>query len=261
MSFRYSDKKIQRLFRNDSVKPKVNYIKYKNYVLRYLELTTNSNLPYVVFIHGAPGSSADYIDYFRDTHLYKKVNLISVDRLGYGNSEFGHAVTSLKEQAQSIEAIINFACKSKRIILVAHSYGGPVAIKMAIDYPTLYSNIVLLAPALDPDNEKKIKIAQLAFVAPTKWLTPPALRVAAGEKKTHIDELKKLVPNYSQIEIPICHIHGTSDSLVPYENLAFSKEHINPTFLETITLEGVDHFLPWTHHDFLVNKILELVQG
>ncbi len=256
MSFRYSDKRIARQFKDAARKPAIRYHHFNDRALRCLELITDPDLPFVIFIHGAPGSSADYLNYFRDETLTSQVNLIAVDRPGYGGSKFGHAVTSIKKQGEAIQSIINKVNTGSATILVGHSYGGPIAIQMAIDNPDAYSKIILLAPALDPDHEKEIKVAQLAMIQPLRWLTPPALRVAADEKITHVEELRKMVPHYHRINTPVCHIHGDKDSLVPYENLSFSRININSNVLETITLPNVDHFLPWSHYDLIVNKIL-----
>ncbi len=261
MSFRYSDNKINKLFKGEDRQPEIHHMTFENHQLRYLTMISDPSKPFVVFIHGAPGSSADYLQYLRDEKLYASINIIDVDRLGYGYSGFGHAETSIQKQGEAIHSIIRKITISKNIILVGHSFGGPIAVRMAMDFPDAYSNLILLAPALDPDHEKQFKIGHLAMIKPTRWLTPPALRVAADEKYSHIDELKKMLPHYNHLKIPIIHIHGTKDSLVPYENLEFSKQHINPKILETISLENVDHFLPWTHHDFIVNKILELTQS
>lgn len=261
MSFRYSDKKIKKLFQGEDLQPEIHYINFENHRLRYLTLISDPKKPFVVFIHGAPGSSADYLSYFRDEKLYGSVNILDVDRPGYGYSDFGHAETSLQKQAKAIQFIIEKTTNSKLITLVGHSFGGPIAVRMAMDFPDAYANLILLAPALDPNHEKQFKIGQLAMVQPTRWLTPPALRVAADEKFTHVEELKKMLPLYDHIKIPVIHIHGTKDSLVPYENLEFSKHHISSNLLQTISLENVDHFLPWTHHDFIVDKILKLASS
>ncbi len=257
MSFRYSDRKIIALFKGEDLQPKVKYRKFKGQSLRYVELITDRSLPYVVFIHGAPGSSADYYDYFRNEDLYAKVNLISVDRLGYGYSDFGNSETSIQNQGEAIQSIIEKYCSSNKVILVGHSYGGPIAVRMAMDYPGSYESLLLLAPALDPENEKMIKIALLAVNRPTSWITPAALKVAADEKFTHSQEIKKMILLYDKIEIPVCHIHGDKDSLVPYENLKFSKKYFKPDLLEPITLKGEDHFLPWTQQELIIKKILE----
>lgn len=129
---------------------------------------------------------------------------------------------------------------------------------MAAQYPEAVASILLLAPAIDPDNEKEFKSAQLGLSDWSKWMVPPAWRVAAAEKMSHVAELRVLEPELSQINIPICHMHGTRDSLVPYENTAFSRNHFRDGLLEIVTLEKTDHFLPWTHHDQIVEKITHM---
>lgn len=256
MSFRYSDKKIEKIYKNAAQKPEVHYLDFENREIRYLTLITDPQKPYVVFIHGAPGSSADYTAFLKDERLFDKVNIICVDRPGYGYSGFGKAVTSLKKQAEAIQAVIKNVTDSKNIILLGHSFGGPIALRMAMEFRHNYQYIILLAPAIDPNDEKQFKIGRLAMIQPTRWITPPAWRVAADEKYTHIDELNKMLPLYSQLTIPVLHIHGTADSLVPYENMRFSERHIDKKWLETLTLDGVDHFLPWSHHDLITDRIL-----
>ncbi|MCG8310886.1 MAG: alpha/beta hydrolase [Cytophagales bacterium] len=261
MSFRYSDKQIIKQFINSGQKPQLKYHAFNDRTIRYLVRKNRPGLPTVVFIHGAPGSLSDYSRYFGNEALFAKANLISVDRLGYGYSGFGKSETSIRLQGKAIHSIIRNECENSEIILVGHSYGGPVAIQMAMDFGDGYKAVILLAPALDPGHEKKIMLARLPAYQPIRWLTPPALRVAADEKNTHVAELKKMLGRYDLIKIPVCHIHGTSDSLVPYENVAFSRRTISPKWLETISLENVDHFLPWSHYDLVVDKILEIASG
>lgn len=258
MTFRYSDKKIATIFKGEDIQPTIKYHKHKGQSLRFIELTSNKNLPYIVFIHGAPGSSADYYDYFRNEDLYTNFNMISVDRLGYGYSSFGNSETSIQKQGEAIQSIIEKHCSTNKVILLGHSFGGPIVVRMAMDYPNSYTGLLLLAPALDPENEQEIKLAYLAVNKPTSWLTPLALRVAADEKFAHSIELQKMIPLYDKIAIPVCHIHGTKDSLVPYENLNFSKKHFQSNLFEPIPLEGEDHFLPWTQEKLIVKKLLSL---
>ena len=260
MSFRYPDSKISKLFKHEDLQPAIKYHSYEDREMRYMELITKPELPYIVFIHGAPGSMTDYMDFFREERLCTRFNLLSVDRLGYGYSEFGRSETSIEVQGKAIHSILNKKVISERTILVGHSYGGPIAVRMAVDAPSKYLALILLAPALDPQNEKEIKIAQLAMVQPTRWLTPKALKVAADEKTSHVSELNKMLNSYDRIRIPVCHIHGDKDSLVPFANLAFSQNHIDSTLLESVPLKNVDHFLPWSHREFVIDKLLEYAE-
>lgn len=246
-------------FETADIKPALKYHTFKDRSIRYLILVHDENLPFIVFIHGAPGSLSDYLSYFKNQKLISKANIISVDRLGYGYSGFGQSEISIKIQADAIHSIIEQECPSAPLI-VGHSYGGPIAISMAMNKPDSYSGLILLAPALDPENEKEISLAKIPSIKPISWLVPPALRVAADEKLTHVEELEKLINSYDLIKIPVCHIHGTVDSLVPYENLPFLRKKLDASILEAITLENVDHFLPWSHHDLIVDKILQMTQ-
>jgi len=258
MSFRDSDEKIVMQFKDSERIPTINYLKSDDRTIRYLTLINQEDLPYVVFIHGAPGSLSDYLNYFKDKKLSDQLNLISIDRPGYGYSDFGKSETSLSLQAKAVQKVIAKECKNNKILLIGHSYGGPVAIKMGMDYPENYKAIFLLAPAIDPQNEKVIKLAALPKYAIIRWLTPPAIRVAADEKNSHIKELKQIENDYGLIRVPIYHLHGDKDSLVPYENLAFSERKIKKELLTPISLKNVDHFLPWSHYDLITQKILEV---
>lgn len=260
MSFRFSDKKVESKFEKVALIPEIKYLNNNDRRVRYLHLAIRSDLPYVMFIHGAPGSSADYLNYFKDERLNKKINLISVDRPGYGYSNYGLAETSIQKQAAAIHMVAERECHNTRVVLVGHSYGGPIALRMAADFPKSYHAVVLLAPAIDPKNEKKIKIAALGANKFSGWLIPPAMQVAAHEKITHVQELKKLEPLIKNIQIPVYLIHGTNDSLVPFENVAFARNHLSDNILNIMPLQNVDHFLPWSHHDLVVDKILESIR-
>lgn len=50
-------------------------------------------------------------------------------------------------------------------------------------------------------------------------------------------------------------MHGTKEIIVPFENLQFSVEQFNPKYLDTIVLKKENHFLPWSHYDFVKKTI------
>jgi pimeloyl-ACP methyl ester carboxylesterase len=261
MSFRHSDKRLLKQFNSEGLKPEIKYLKSKRHAIRYLIMESDINFPYIVFIHGAPGSLSDYLGFFKDKRLQDQVNLISIDRPGYGYSEFGKSETSIAAQADAIQSVISATCKNDQVILIGHSYGGPVVVKICMDNPGVYRAAILLAPALDPKHEKEIMLSALPKLKVIRWLIPPALSVAADEKNSHIEELQKIEPGYRSIRTPVYHIHGDADSLVPYENLAYSISWIDEEYLEAISLIETDHFLPWSHHDYIVNMILDIISG
>ena len=107
ISLRMSDKDVIKSFNKVNQTPKIYHTTYKGKKMRYIASKPfNNNLPTVLFLHGAPGSSSDFYRYLKDTVLSKKANLISIDRLGYGYSDYGNSETSLTEQAESAYTIL-----------------------------------------------------------------------------------------------------------------------------------------------------------
>ncbi len=255
MKLRTSDKKTIAKLAKSNVSAIVAFGKFKDKKLRYIKTTGNEDLPLVVFIHGAPGSSDAFLDYLADSNLSKSCRMISVDRLGYGYSEFGRAETSIETQAQSLKSIISENNNGKGIILVGHSFGGPIIAKFCMDNPKLINSLLMLAPAIDPQNEKILGIAHLGRVRPFRWLAPKAFRVATDEKFAHASELAKMKEEWAHIKIPVTHIHGNMDKIVPYENLSFSEKNIDSSYLTSITLDHANHFIPWRNKPEVIHSI------
>ena len=116
---------------------------------------------------------------------------------------------------------------------------------------------MMLAPAIDPENEKIFWIAKFAKWKLTKWMVPGAMGVAGDEKFTHIEELEKIKDVWKTINTPVLHIHGTKDIIVPFENLDFSVRSFNPQYLDTIVLEKVNHFIPWKQYDLVHEQLVK----
>ena len=58
--------------------------------LRYVHTgQKDSTKPLILFVHGAPGSWEAYKFFLADTDLRSMAQLISIDRLGYGESDYG----------------------------------------------------------------------------------------------------------------------------------------------------------------------------
>src|SRR5688500_9430734 len=61
----------------------------------------------ILFVHGSPGSLDAYLDYMYNDSLLSKADLISYDRPGYGHSDFGKSLTSLRGQARILRSLMN----------------------------------------------------------------------------------------------------------------------------------------------------------
>lgn len=260
MQFRTSHKGVISEFENTNINPVIKDVDFKGKNFRYVEVSDNLyKKPTIIFIHGAPGSSDNYFQFMRDEKLAATFDMISVDRLGYGYSDFGNAETSMKTQAESLASIL-VEYGETPTYLVGHSFGGPVAAKAAVLYPKYVQGILLLAPAIDPENEKVVSIAWMGKTPPFRWITPKSLKVATDEKYSHVAELKKMLPDWNKLCVPITYIQGDEDRLVPYENLAFAEKMIDANCLKIIGILGEDHFLPWSQEQLIKDELFALNQ-
>lgn len=211
----------------------------------------------ILFLHGAPGSWRDYSDYLVDHRLQHTSKMIAIDRPGYGYSDYGHAESSIIEQAKIARQITQLHGQDS-LIIVGHSYGGPVATAYAGLYPEQVSAILLLAPVIAPDHEKIFWFNRPLSWAPIRALMPRYIQVANVEKLTHQSALEDMTPLYDSIKAHTIHMHCHDDWIAPYQpNVHWASEHI--TDFTIVAWEGDGHFLPNTKIDTILPELLSLV--
>jgi len=259
ISLRMTDKKVLESFKEHNQTPKIFHINYQGKPMRYIaSKAIDKKLPTLLFIHGAPGSSADFYRYLRDPDLNKKANLISIDRLGYGYSDYGIAETSITEQAKSVFFILT-ENQLKNAVVIGWSYGGPIAAKMAYLYPKIINHTVLIAPAISPKDEKYFALGKLAKWKITRWMIPKAFRVAEDEKLSHAKELELMLLDWSKMTTPISYYQGDKDKIVPYANAKFIKEHMPANKLKLVTIKNGSHFIAFKNYALIKAELLRIL--
>lgn len=255
MNFRMSDRKVTEYFMARSTEVKIQRYKVGEREIRYVE-TGADTLPMVLFVHGAPGGLDAFKEFLTDSLLAGKAHLISVDRPGYGYSDFGNAEPSIQQQATLLKPILEKNKSGKPAILVGHSYGGPIVSQMAMDSPSLIQALVLAAPAIDPSNEKIFWVSYPADWLLIRWLLPRPFRVANDEKLNHVKSLQAMKGGWNKLKLPITYIHGKKDMIVPFANTAFAKKMMTQAQLEVIVDDKMNHFVPWSHPQY-IHKAIE----
>ncbi len=106
--------------------------------------------PAVLLIHGSTSHLVDF-DVALGPQLSGRYHLIAYDRPGMGRSRKrpGDAAR-LAIQAETAADVIRAEHPSGPVVVIGHSYGGAVALRLALDHPELVSGLVLLAPASHP---------------------------------------------------------------------------------------------------------------
>ncbi|GHN03288.1 hypothetical protein WSM22_47770 [Cytophagales bacterium WSM2-2] len=232
----------------------------KGRVINYLHVG-DENLPVVIFVHGSPGSLSAFIHFTGDTTLLKRAQLISVDRAGFGASNFGYAEKSLAKQAEYLKPILEKYKGSRPIILVGHSLGGPVIARMAMDYPELIDGLVIVAGSIDPDLEPNETWFRAPLAMPfLSWILPRSFKASNFEIYKLKPELQDMLPLWNKITCPVVVIQGKKDNLVPPGNADFAKKMlVSAASIDFILKDDMNHFVPWQHPELIHEGILHLL--
>ncbi|HEY4148481.1 MAG TPA: alpha/beta fold hydrolase [Chitinophagaceae bacterium] len=257
--FTMSKEQVNTYFSQRSVQP-VYFTIQNDSVQLFCAVTGADTLPPLLLIHGAPGAWYGSRNILADTDLQRHFQIIAVDRLGYGNSFFRgrrKAFTSIDLQVTAIHEALRLNRSGRKGIVMGSSYGGPIAAKMAIDYPDAFYHLVMLAPAIDPDKETFWWFNKYVHHGPLKWMLPRFMRRATDEKYTHVGELRKLLPYWKRLNIPVTVVQGTADRIVNPENLDFARMQLAGKQASFISLPGVTHLVRFQRADVVKHILLE----
>jgi pimeloyl-ACP methyl ester carboxylesterase len=111
-----------------------------------LEYQVSGNGEPVVFIHGAFIADA-FKPLLNEPALSDKYQLILYHRRGYAGSSRASGIVSISQQAADCRALLRHL-GIDRAHIVGHSYGGAVALQLALDTPAIVRSLTLLEPAL-----------------------------------------------------------------------------------------------------------------
>jgi pimeloyl-ACP methyl ester carboxylesterase len=110
----------------------------------------NAAGPAVLMIHGTTSHLEDW-DVALGAELGGKYRLLAYDRPGMGRSSRRPPdAANLAVQADTAADVIRAEHPDGPVVVMGHSYGGAVALRLALDHPELVSGLVLLAPASHP---------------------------------------------------------------------------------------------------------------
>ncbi len=227
--------------------------------IHYMD-TGEADLPLVIFIHGTPGSWGNFRHFMQYPSLRRVARMVSLDRPGFGKSNAGELVLTLEEQAAAIKPLLDLNRSDKKTILVGHSLGGPIAARVAMDYPSRIDGIFLVAPTLDPELERTKWYQALGRMTLIRWMVPQALSKANKELKNLRQELRDMLPLWENIDAETIVLQGGKDPLVDPGNADFVSRMLPEERLEVWFHEEISHFIPWKQPELMVEGILQLIE-
>jgi pimeloyl-ACP methyl ester carboxylesterase len=257
MTFRISDAEAREKFKAKGVEVVINTITVNKRNLHYFK-TGNDGLPTIVFVHGTPGSWDAFESYLEDKDLLQKFRMVSIDRPGFGHSDYGYPL-NLAQQSVIISPLFDYLKNGKPVYLVGHSLGAPMIIKLAADNPGIAAALVLLAGSNDPAQEAPEKWRPIIYKTPLTWLVPGAMRPSNEELWYLKKDLLYLKNDFPKITCPVYIVHGLKDNMVPPANIAYDKKMLtNASRIEELIFTDANHFIPWTRYKQIKELLLKL---
>jgi pimeloyl-ACP methyl ester carboxylesterase len=255
MRFRISDSKAKEQFAAKGLTLTTEIFTTNGFKLHYAKIG-NDTLPTLFFVHGSPGSWDAFSVYMQDSDLLAKYRMISIDRPGFGYSQFGKA-KNLAEQSLIISPLLKYIKNGKPIHIIGHSLGGPIAVKLVADNPNTFTTMVLLAGSVDPAEEPKEKWRGILYNTPLQYLMPGAFRPSNNEIWMAKKELVPLANQFASITCNVWIVHGDADKFVPVGNAGYAKKMlVSAASVQTKILAGAPHFIPWAPWYKYIKEIL-----
>lgn len=251
MRFRTSDRDAVADFARGGLMLIPHRLATGNRTMHYMAIGT-PHQPTLVFIHGSPGSWDSFSTYLKDSLLRERYRMISLDRPGFGYSDFGDAV-GIQQQSDLISPVLHTLNNGQPMYLIGHSLGGPMVIKLAADNPDLpIRGLVILAGSVSAADEPPERWRYVLDAPLLRLLLPGAIRPSNHELKLFKQDVIALQPAFARVTCPVFIMHGDQDPLVPPPNAVYARKMlINSAHVELIWLKGANHFIPWTRYNYI----------
>ena len=165
----------------------------------------------------------------------------------------------LQAQCNIILPVLQKLKNKQPLFLVGHSLGGSIVVKLAADNPAMFKTIVIVAGAIDINQEAKETWRKIMNIRPMYWALPGAFGPSNTELLYLKNDLLPLQNDFKNITCNVLFVHGDEDTWVPIKNIAYGKtKMVNAASITADTLHGADHQIPWKRMDELKQILLQL---
>ena len=215
-----------------------------------------------LWVHGTPGGWSDIGRLLVDEAFLSKIHLVSIDRPGWGRSQFKGSVRlapEFEEQGRLIEPLlarIKQEHPDVPLILVGHSWGGSLIPYLAAEYPHYVDGLIILSSGLSPELAKPRWYNRAGKVF-TRFVSEP-LRAANAEIYALSPALAAMQERWTSLNIPVIVVQGEADRLVDPANADFAEAVLDPKKSHILRLPNQGHFLHMQRTDLIGRCILAM---
>jgi long-chain acyl-CoA synthetase len=188
--------------------------------LSVLDLHPEGTEQTIMFVHGYAGVLESWEHQIN--HFARYYRVVASDLRGHGQSDAPYTDYTMAEMVSDLQAIVEDLNLPEKFILVAHSFGGSIAVEYANAHADRLEKLILIATA----GEYPLpKIAELATRIPTRLVRPFWKYRTRFDAEYHV--MKRMATNnmlqwqgwslMRNISVPTLVITGERDNYFPRE--------------------------------------------
>jgi len=218
-----------------------------------------------IWIHGTPGGWSDIGKLLVDKSFLSQVHLVSIDRPGWGQSQFStnpRVVPRFSDQARLIEPLLEklkHDYEDVPIILVGHSWGGSLVPYLAVEYPAFVDGAIVLAGGLDP-NLVRPRWYNKAGKVIDRFLSE-SMQAANDEVYALVPELTIMDKRWDELNLPAIVVQGDKDILVNPRNADYADLKLKPESSYILRLPNQGHLLQIERTNLIATCIIAMANS
>ena len=210
----------------------------------------DKSLPTLLLIHGSPGDWTAWKELILSTNLTDRYQLIIPDRPGYQYSTVKGG--SLSTQSASMAILMQKHCTPCSI--VGHSFGGALALQLAVDYPEKVTAVVSLSGTIAAPFQTP---QWYNYWGSNQWiqqLLSNSFLVSNREMMSLSKDLLAIESKLKELDQPILLLQGGKDVLVNPASPFYLLDQLNQVNLKYY--DTWDHFIIWTQMEGVAQFLL-----
>lgn len=222
-------------------------------------LASTDSVPVFIFSHGTPGALSNSMHYLLDSTLLTKGIAVAYDRAGFGLSSHADGVSNLNTQVAGLKRLMD-EYTGHKIYLIGHSYGAPIILQTAMDYPEKVAGLVWLGGIVQSAWKPHAWWRRPLNYPPIKWLIPASM-VVSNKEIIHLeDDLNNIKNKWAEITCPVIMIQGTKDWLAAPSNTTYADSMlVSSRFKESVIVPDASHFFYFFKPQYVLDGIQKVM--
>ncbi len=209
----------------------------------------DKSLPTLLLIHGSPGDWTAWKELILTTDLTEHYQLIIPDRPGYQYSTA--AGGNLATQSKALAVLMREHCRP--CVVAGHSFGGALALQLAVDYPEKVAAVISLAGTIAAPFQAPKWYNDWAEHQWLQQFLTEGFLASNHEMMSLSDDLYAIENKIKELDQPVYLLQGGKDILVHPGSPFYLLNQLNQVHLQYN--EAWDHFVIWTEMEEVSNFI------